>query len=95
MTQEELRALGHSPMSAQEALRAHCLDCCAGSSDEVRKCAALKCPSWPFRLGASPWKAARQLSDEQREVLRERARALAARRAGSGAANDKSSSSGG
>jgi hypothetical protein len=76
MTPVELRAMGHEPMSAQEAIRAHCLDCCAGSADEVRKCLALSCPSWPFRMGRSPWKVKRQLSEAQLMALRERARAL-------------------
>ena len=45
-------------------------------------------------LGSSPWKAARQLSDEQRQAMRERARNLAAIRADSAARDDKSSTSG-
>jgi hypothetical protein len=53
LPEAELRALGHEPMSAQAAIRAHCLDCCAGSPDEVRKCTAVRCPSWPFRMGRS------------------------------------------
>jgi hypothetical protein len=77
MSHADLQALGHQPMSAQAALRAHCLDCCAGSAHEVSLCAATRCPSWPFRLGSSPWKAPRQLSEAQREALRERGQALA------------------
>ncbi len=34
---DELRALGHAPMAPAAAIRAHCLDCCGGSSDEVRQ----------------------------------------------------------
>jgi hypothetical protein len=75
MTQNELRALGHQPMSAQEALRARCLDCCAGSPSEVRYCAAVECPSWPFRMGKSPWRS------PPSEARREAGRALAARMA--------------
>jgi hypothetical protein len=37
MTQDVLRAMGHEPMSPMAAIRSKCLDCCAGSSDEVRK----------------------------------------------------------
>jgi hypothetical protein len=55
---------------------------------------ALRCPSWPFRMGSSPWKAQRQLSEEQRAAMRERGRALAARRGGSDARDDNLSSSG-
>lgn len=57
MSHDELRALGHEAMSAQAAIRARCLDCCAGSSAEVRMCMAVRCPSWPFRMGKSPWRA--------------------------------------
>jgi hypothetical protein len=44
MNRAELEAMGHAPMSPVEAIRAKCLDC-AGSSDEVRKCVAMTCPS--------------------------------------------------
>jgi hypothetical protein len=56
MTHAELEAMGHHRMSRGEAIRAHCIDCCGGSRDEVRKCTAIKCPSWPFRMGADPWR---------------------------------------
>ena len=68
----ELSRLGHLAMSQGDAIRAKCLDCCAGSPHEVRLCVAITCPAWPFRMGASPWKAKRQLSDEQRQALRDR-----------------------
>jgi hypothetical protein len=70
MEPDELRALGHMPMAPAAAIRAHCLDCCGNSSDEVRRCTALKCPSWPFRLGANPWRA--PLSEAERARRRER-----------------------
>jgi hypothetical protein len=70
MRSEELRALGHAPMAPAAAIRAHCLDCCGGSSDEVRKCTAVRCPSWPFRAGANPWRA--PLSEAERTRRRER-----------------------
>jgi hypothetical protein len=75
MSQNELVAMGHSPMSPLQAIRAHCLDCCAGSAQEVAKCMALRCPSWPFRMGASPWRA--RPSEEHRQAMRERGRRLA------------------
>jgi hypothetical protein len=81
MSVAELGELGHQPMSAQAAIRLHCLDCCAGSPHEVRACMATKCPSWPFRMGSSPWKAKRQLSEAQRAALRERGRALGRQKA--------------
>lgn len=78
MTHDELRQMGHEPMSAQAALRRHCLDCCGGSPADVRMCTALKCPTWPFRMGKSPWKEKRVLSEGQRSAL-----AAARARAGS------------
>lgn len=69
LQQEELRQIGHQPMSAQEALRLRCVDCCAGNLSEVRKCTAVACPSWPFRMGKSPWKEKRVLSDEHKAKL--------------------------
>jgi hypothetical protein len=72
MTQEELRQLGHEPMSAQEALRLRCLDCCAEQIAEVRKCVSIRCPAWPFRMGKSPWKEKRVMSEEQRLAAAER-----------------------
>ena len=71
MTQDEIRAMGHQPMSPMQAIRAKCLDCCAGSADEVKKCSAMTCPSWPFRTGKNPWRA--PISEEVREARRERA----------------------
>jgi hypothetical protein len=70
MTQAELRVMGHEAMSPMEAIRAKCLDCCAGNAHEVRHCVAIACPSWPFRTGKNPWRA--PISEERREVLRNR-----------------------
>lgn len=64
MTREELVELGHGRMSPMDVIRARCLDCCCDQPSEVRKCTAIKCPSWPFRMGKNPW---REVSDAQRE----------------------------
>jgi hypothetical protein len=42
LSPEELVAMGHKPMSPLQAIRAHCLDCCGGSAQEVAKCMALR-----------------------------------------------------
>jgi hypothetical protein len=81
MTPDELGALGHQPMSATAAIRAHCLDCCAGSTDEVRKCLAVQCPSWPWRTGTNPWRT--PASERQREAARRTAARINAGRANS------------
>ena len=50
----DLAALGH-PQSPIAAIRAKCLDCCAGSPSEVRKCVSIKCPLWGMRMGSNPY----------------------------------------
>ena len=39
------------PLSPRRAIRVCCLDCCAGSSLEVKKCPCYSCGNWPYRLG--------------------------------------------
>jgi hypothetical protein len=75
MSPAELAAMGHLPMSPLKAIRANCLDCCAGSAQEVVKCMALRCPSWPFRMGTNPYR--KPPSDEQQQAMQERGRHLA------------------
>ena len=38
------------------AIRAKCLDCCCGSSKEVRLCPCPDCPLYPYRFGHRPQK---------------------------------------
>lgn len=64
MTMEDLEQLGHARVSPLRALRLKCLDCCNGAAREVRLCTAVGCPSWPFRMGKSPWR--RALTDKER-----------------------------
>lgn len=54
------------------AIRAKCIDCSAGSMKEVRECVMLDCPLYPYRLGKSPNRKPRILTDEEREALRQR-----------------------
>jgi hypothetical protein len=61
-----LEALGRPRIARGEAIRAKCLDCCCGSPSEVRRCAALDCPLWPFRMGTDPYRA--PVSEERREA---------------------------
>lgn len=48
-------------------IRGKCLDCVAQQESEVRKCVAVLCPNWPYRQGANPFRAPRELTEEQRE----------------------------
>ena len=54
------------------AIRAKCIDCSAGSMKEVRECMMLDCPLYPYRLGKSPNRKPRILTDDEREALRQR-----------------------
>ena len=47
----ELRALGHRAAPLLQAMRRRCVDCCGGKTDEVRRCTAVACPLWPYRMG--------------------------------------------
>lgn len=38
-------------VSRSKAIRLKCLDCCCGQSAEVRKCPAIDCPLWRYRMG--------------------------------------------
>jgi hypothetical protein len=55
MSRGDFLALGHGKISPIKAIRLRCLDCCVGQPGEVRKCPAVECPSWPFRMGVNPW----------------------------------------
>ena len=47
-----------------KAIRLKCLDCCAGQAAEVRKCTAVNCPLWRYRMG-------REIKDETFEEIDE------------------------
>ena len=38
-------------LTRKKAIRLKCLDCCAGSSAEVRKCTCYNCALYRYRLG--------------------------------------------
>lgn len=78
MTQDELKAAGHEPMSPMQAIRARCLDCCGYHEKEVALCPAVDCPSWPFRMGSDPWR--KPASTARREAARRTMTNLNARR---------------
>lgn len=59
-------------MSALKAIRLKCLDCCCGSSNEVKLCTVSRCPLYPFREGHNPFTKKREWTDDQREAQRAR-----------------------
>ena len=82
-----LAAAGLTPASPLAAIRAKCLDCCAGAPSEVRACVAISCALWPFRMRKNPWRA--PASDERRAAMS----ALAKARFGRAGAIDDSDES--
>lgn len=38
-------------VSRSKAIRLKCIDCCCGNMAEVRKCPAVGCPLWRYRMG--------------------------------------------
>ena len=43
--------MGTTPL---KAIRRKCLDCCCGSSSEVKLCTVDQCALWPYRFGRNP-----------------------------------------
>ncbi len=72
MTTFDLCLAGIERQSRGDAIRAKCLDCCGDSPAEVRRCGAVDCALWPFRMGTDPWRA--PMSDERRQAAGERLR---------------------
>ncbi len=70
MTNEELTDLGHAKMPVLDVIRARCMDCSSQQQSEVRKCTAVQCPSWPYRMGTNPWREKKELTEERREQLK-------------------------
>ena len=61
-------------MKPLEAIKARCLDCCGHDRAEVKLCPCTDCPLYVYRLGKMPKNESRKrnLTDEQRDALRER-----------------------
>ena len=55
-----------------KAIRAFCLECCGNSSNEVKLCPRTICPLYSFRFGKNPHRKRRELTEEERQVLRDR-----------------------
>jgi hypothetical protein len=51
---EEMRIL--KPTTPMLAIRAKCVDCCGGSTKEVKLCTITGCPIFKYRMGHRPAK---------------------------------------
>ena len=56
-----------------KAIRAYCLGCMCDQPNEVKLCPVTKCELYPYRFGKNPFMQ-KEMTDEQRETLRERGR---------------------
>lgn len=63
---------GELVTSPLKAIKAKCLDCCCGQRLEVDLCTCNDCVLWPYRKGKNPFRDKKELSDEQRQAIRER-----------------------
>lgn len=57
-----------------KAIRAFCVECCGGSSNEVKLCPATECQLYAFRFGKNPYRTKREMSEEQKAAAAERLR---------------------
>lgn len=57
-----------------KAIREKCIDCCCGSTLEVKECTVEQCPLFPYRLGKNPFRQKREMTDEERKALGDRLR---------------------
>jgi len=51
LSAEQLTQLGHHKRPLTKVLRAFCLRCMGGDRAQVRKCTAVRCELYPYRLG--------------------------------------------
>jgi len=54
LSPEELRALGHDKTPLLKLIRLKCLDC-SHTETEVRRCTAVNCVLWPYRMRTNPF----------------------------------------
>lgn len=61
--------------SPLKAIREKCIECCCGSSTEVKECTAQNCPIYPYRFGKNPFRQKREMTEEQKKAIADRLRA--------------------
>ena len=55
-----------------KAIRMKCTDCSGGNRREVEHCSLKSCALYPFRFGKNPFRAVREMSEEQKQAAAER-----------------------
>lgn len=55
-----------------KAIKSKCVDCCGGSTREVKECTVESCPLFFYRLGKNPNRTPRKMTEEQKFAAGER-----------------------
>ena len=55
-------------MTPMKAIRMKCLDCCCGSTNEVKLCTCVDCTLFPFRFGKRPSTLAKKEAAKNHEL---------------------------
>ncbi len=58
-------------MNPLHAIRRKCIDCCGGSSKEVRLCTSVDCALHIYRLGKNPGRCPSKRTEKQLQALRD------------------------
>ena len=54
-----------------KAIREFCVECCCcGSTNAVKECTSTNCALYEFRFGRNPYRAKRELTEEQKEAAK-------------------------
>lgn len=59
-------------VSVLKAVKNHCLECSGYQREEVKECPRIHCNLYPFRFGKNPYRKKRQMSEEQKQAMKER-----------------------
>ena len=70
----EILCLKFRAQNPLKAIREKCLDCCCANATEVRKCVAVDCALWPYRMGTNPFRKKRELAPVEKHERAERLR---------------------
>ncbi len=77
MSIADLKSLGHVKKSHSKIIKEMCNSCVGADPSgtrhkEVRLCQAIGCPLWAYRMGKSPFSTRGAMSDEQKQIVKER-----------------------
>ncbi len=58
-------------ITPMRAIRAKCLDCCCGSSSEVRACTITDCPLYPLRYGHRESTMKKREAEKEKQISKQ------------------------